>query len=152
MSGLSRHEIYNTFLEQLSKFSDSDWHIILFEGSPTENSYSWCSDCVFAQDGVKKFKESYGGPVKFLQFKVGSKEEWSALDNPFKTRFPYLTDLPTAVLFRGQVDTMRVIAVTQKDLQYLGERSIEYENQIRSGAWIPPKIKLVQLAKELKGF
>ncbi len=114
---------------------------------PTENSYSWCSDCVYAQEGVKKFKSSYGGPVKFLQFKVGSKEEWTSQDNPFKMKFPCLTDLPTAVLFRGQVDCMRVIAVQQKDLLYLCERSQEYENQIRSSAWAPPKIKRVEIAR-----
>jgi len=141
----SRNELYNEFLDQLSRFGVSEWHLILFEGSPTENSYSWCSDCVFALEGVKKFKASYGGPVKFLQFKVGSEEEWSSQDNPFKARFPNLTDLPTAMLFRGQVDTVRVISVQQKDLLYLCERSQEYENQIKSGAWSPPKIKRVEL-------
>jgi hypothetical protein len=96
---------------------------------------------------VKKFKSSYGGPVGFFQFKVGSKSEWNSPDNPFKSKFPYLTDLPTAMLLRGQVDAMRAIAVTQKDLLYLCERSQEYEEQIRSGAWAPPKIKRVELAK-----
>jgi len=143
----SRDQLYDEFLDQLSRFEDSEWHLILFEGSPTENSYSWCTDCIFALDGVKEFQASYGGPVKFLQFKVGSKEEWSLLDNPFKSQFPYLTDLPTAMLFRGQIDTMRAIAVEQKDLLYLCERSQEYENQIKSGAWSPPKIKKVEVAK-----
>jgi len=142
----SRNQIYNSFLDQLSGFREDEWYLVLFEGSPTENSYSWCSDCVFAQEGVKKFKSTYGGPVKFLQFKVGSREEWTSRDNPFKTKFPCLTDLPTAVLFRGQVDCMRVIAVQQKDLQYLCERSEEYENQIKSGAWAPPKIRRVELS------
>jgi hypothetical protein len=147
MSESARTGIYNAFLEQLSGFKEDQWYLVLFEGSPTENSYSWCSDCVFSQEDVKKFKSSYGGPVKFLQFKVGSREEWTSPDNPFKLRFPCLTDLPTAVLFRGQVDAMRVIAVRQKDLLYLCERSLEYESQIRSGAWSPPKIKRVELAK-----
>ncbi len=142
----ARDHLYDSFLDQLSKFRDDEWHLVLFEGSPTENSYSWCADCVFAQDGVKKFKSTYDGPVYFLQFKVGSREEWSS-DSPFKIRFPYLTDLPTAVLFRGQIDAMRVIAVEQKDLLYLCERSQEYEQQIRSGAWSPPKIRRVQLAQ-----
>jgi hypothetical protein len=101
---------------------------------------------VFAQEGVKKFKSTYGGPVDFLQFKVGSKEEWSS-DSPFKTQFPYLTDLPTAVLYRGQIDAMRALAVELKDLLYLCERSIEYERQIKSGAWSPPKLHRVQLAQ-----
>ena len=139
-------QLYDSFLDQLSKFRDDEWHVVLFEGSPTENLYSWCPDCVFALDGVKKFKSTYGGPVHFIQFKVGSKEEW-LLDSPFKIRFPYLTDLPTAVLFRGQIDTMRVIAVEQRDLLYLCERSQEYEQQIKSGAWSPPKIRRVQLAE-----
>jgi hypothetical protein len=146
MAELTQRQIYNEFLGQLSGFGDSEWYLVLFEGSPTENSYSWCSDCVFAQEGVKKFKSSYGGPVKFLQFKVGSKEEWVSPDNPFKTKFPFLTDLPTAMLFRGQVDTMRAIGIQQNDLQYLCERSLEYENQIKTGAWSPPKIKRVELA------
>lgn len=147
MVEFTRDQIYENFLKQVSGFKDDEWHLILFEGSPTENSYSWCSDCVNAQEGVRKFKSSYGGPVKFLQFKAGSREEWTSPDNPFKVKFPCLTDLPTAMLFRGQVDTMRVIAVEQKDLLYLCERSLEYENQISSGAWRPPKIKRVEIIR-----
>ncbi len=143
----ARNQIYNAFLDQLSQFKENDWYLVLFEGSPTENAYSWCSDCIYAQEDVRKFKSSYDGPVKFLQFKVGSKEEWTFPDNPFKVKFPCLTDLPTAMLFRGQVDAMRVIAVKQKDLLYLCERSQEYESQVRSGAWSPPKIKRVELAR-----
>lgn len=143
----SQNQIYNVFLDQLSGFKENEWYLILFEGSPTENAYSWCSDCVFAQEGVKKFKSSYGGPVAFLQFKVGSREEWTSPENPFKLKFPHLTDLPSAVLFRGQVDTIRTIAVEQRDLLYMCERSLEYENQIRTGAWSPPKIKRVELAR-----
>ena len=143
----SQHRIYDEFLDQLSRFKENEWHLILFEGSPTENTYSWCPDCVFAQEDVKKFKSTYGGPVNFLQFKVGSREEWTSPENPFKLKFPNLTDLPSAVLFRGQVDTMRAIAVKQKDLLYMCERSLEYENQIRAGAWSPPKIKRVELAR-----
>lgn len=92
-------------------------------------------------EGVKKFRSSYGGPVKFLQFKVGSREEWKSPDNPFKAEFPNLTDLPTAILFRGQIDTMRAIGIEQGDLEYFCERSLEYENQIKLGAWSPPKMK-----------
>jgi len=143
----ARNQIYNAFLDQLSQFKENQWNLVLFEGSPTENAYSWCSDCIFAQEGVKKFKSSYGGPVKFLQFKVGSREDWTAPDNPFKQKFPFLTDLPTAMLFRGQVDTIRVMAVEQKDLLYLCERSQEYENQIKIGAWSPPKIKRIEIAQ-----
>lgn len=143
----SQNRIYNSFLDQLSGFKENEWHLILFEGSPTENAYSWCSDCVFAQEGVKKFKSTYGGPVNFLQFKVGSREEWTSPENPFKSKFPHLTDLPSAILFRGQVDTMRAIAVEQRDLLYMCERSLEYENQIRVGAWSPPKIKRMELAR-----
>jgi Eukaryotic protein of unknown function (DUF953) len=147
LTGNPQDQIYNSFLEQLSKFKEDEWHLVLFEGSPTENAYSWCSDCVYAEEGVRKFKASYGGPVRFLQFKVGSKEEWGSADNPFKVKFPCLTDLPTAMLFRGQIDTMRVIAVQQKDLLHLCERSEEYENQIRSGVWVPPMVKRVELAR-----
>jgi hypothetical protein len=140
----SQKQIYDEFLSQLSNFGDDKWYLVLFEGSPTEDAYSWCSDCVYASEGVKSFKSSYGGPVKLLQFKVGSREEWKSPDNPFKASFPYLTDLPTAMLFRGQVDTMRAIGIQQRDLEYLCERSLEYENQIRSGAWSPPKLKRVE--------
>ena len=123
-SGLGQQELYENFVNKLSSFPEDSWYLAIFEGSPTAYSYSWCSDCVFAVDEVKKFKASYGGPVKFLQFKVGSNAEWDDVaENPFKTSFPYLTDLPTAILFRGQIDTMRVIAVEQKDLLYLCERS-----------------------------
>jgi len=141
---LTQRQLYEIFVNKLTSFRDDSWHLVLFEGSPTANSYSWCPDCVFALDDVKKFKASYGGPVEFLQFKVGSKEEWDNIEiNSFKKNFPYLTDLPTAILFRGQIDAMRVIAVEQKDLLYLCERSLEYEKQIQSGAWSPPKKKLV---------
>jgi hypothetical protein len=133
-------QLYNIFLDKLSSFRDVEWHLIMFEGSPADGSYSWCPDCVYALPHVKKFIAAYGGPVEFLQFKVGSREEWeNEKTNPFKTSFPYLTDLPTAILFRGQIDTMRVIAVEQDDLLYLCERSLEYEKQIKSGAWSPPK-------------
>ena len=141
---LTQKQLYDVFIDKLSTFRDDEWHLVLFEGSPTENSYSWCSDCVFALDHVKKFKSSYGGPVQFLQFKVGSNEEWDNENaNPFKMSFPYLTDLPTAILFRGQIDAMRVIAVEQDDLLYLCERSLIYEKQIKSGAWSPPKKRVV---------
>jgi hypothetical protein len=143
----SGNSIYNTFLDQLSRFKENEWNLVLFEGSPTENAYSWCSDCIFAQEGVRKFKSNYGGPVRFSQFKVGSRDEWGLPDNPFKQKFPCLTDLPTAVLFRGQIDTMRVMAVEQKDLLYLCERSQEYESQIKSGAWSPTKLKRVEVAE-----
>jgi hypothetical protein len=144
ISSLTQPQLYEIFENKLSSFREGSWHLILFEGSATANSYSWCSDCVFALDEVKKFMASYGGPVEFLQFKVGSKEEWdNAETNPFKKSFPYLTDLPTAILFRGQIDTMRVIAVEQKDLLYLCVRSLEYEKQIQSGAWNPPKKKVI---------
>jgi hypothetical protein len=144
MSGVTQRQLYDIFLDKLSNFREDQWHLLLFEGSPTDNAYSWCSDCVFALDHVKKFKASYGGPVDFLQFKVGSKEAWdNAQANPFKTSFPYLTDLPTAILFRGQIDAMRVIAVEQNDLLYLCERSLVYEKQIQSGAWSPPKKKVI---------
>jgi Eukaryotic protein of unknown function (DUF953) len=141
---LTQKQLYNIFTDQLSTFRDDEWHLVLFEGSPTENSYSWCPDCIFALEQVKQFKSSYGGPVEFLQFKVGSREEWeSEKTNPFKTSFPYLTDLPTAVLFRGQIDAMRVIAVEQDDLLYLCKRSLTYEKQIKTGAWSPPKKKVM---------
>src|ERR1700752_3991107 len=101
VSEMTQRQLYDLFLDQLSSFRDDRWHLVLFEGSPTNDAYSWCPDCVFALDDVKKFKASYGGPVEFLQFKVGSREEWDNVGaNPFKTSFPYLTDLPTAMLFR----------------------------------------------------
>ena len=143
-SEFTQPQLYNFFLDKLVLFGEDAWHLVLFEGSPADGAYSWCTDCVYALPEVKKFKASYGGPVEFLQFKVGSKEEWeNAKTNPFKTSFPFLTDLPTAMLFRGRIDTMRVIAVEQRDLLYLSERSLEFEKQIQSGAWSPPKKHLI---------
>src|SRR5579872_3956209 len=92
-SKLAQMQLYNIFLDKLASFCDDEWHLILFEGSPTDNSYSWCPDCVFALPHIKKFKAAYGGPVEFLQFNVGSREEWENLkSNPFKISFPNLTD------------------------------------------------------------
>ncbi len=143
-SEFTQPQLYDLFLEKVASFRDNSWHLVIFEGSPTDSLYSWCPDCVFALPHVKKFKAAYGGSVEFLQFKVGSREEWeNTKTNPFKISFPYLTDLPTAILFRGQIDTMRVIAVEQNDLLYLCERSAEYEKQIQVGAWSPPKKHII---------
>ncbi|MGI0079169.1 MAG: thioredoxin domain-containing protein [Nitrososphaerales archaeon] len=138
-NALSQSDLYRVFKEKLSKFEEREWNLVLFEGSPTDNSYSWCPDCVFALDHIRKFKASYGGPVSFLQFKVGSRGEWESGRNPFKRDFPFLSDLPTAVLLRGKIDAARVIAPEQGDLLYLCERTVAYERQIKMGAWNPPK-------------
>ena len=118
------------------------WTLALFEGSPRARAYSWCPDCVAASEDVRSFLTTYKGRVKLVQFKVGSKEEWEGRNhrpNPFKERFPHLSDLPTAILFRGKLDVARVAIPKKHDLAYLCGRAEIYDEQVRDGAWHPPK-------------
>jgi hypothetical protein len=111
----------------------------VFEGSPCEDADSWCPDCVSAYGDLKGFSESYKGSVKLIRFKVGTKDEWEGKRelNPFRGKFPFLSDLPTAILFRGKLDVARIIAPRKQDLFYLCERAEIYEDQIRTNSWHP---------------
>jgi hypothetical protein len=84
------------------------------------------------------FLSKYDGPVRVVQFMVGSRGEWEN-GSPFKEQFPFLVDLPTAVLFYGRLDVARIIIPQESDLSYLCERAKAYSEQIRTGAWHPPK-------------
>ena len=85
----------------------------------------------------------YHGFVKVITFKVGSKKEWKGASNgpnPFKTKFPHLVDLPTAILFHGKLDVARTIAPRKGDLLYLSGRAGALEAQIKDGSWNPPRL------------
>ena len=138
----SAGDLYAKFLKVLADNKPYAWMLAMFEGSPTEGAYSWCSDCVAASDDLRSFLREYTGGVKVTQFKVGTKDEWE--DNtrgpsPFKAKFPFLSDLPTAILFRGKLDAARFIAPRKEDLLYLSNRAATYESQRASGSWSPPK-------------
>jgi hypothetical protein len=90
---------------------------------------------------LRSFLSEYRGPVKVIQFKVGSKKEWEGgvdVPSPFKANFPHLVDLPTAILFHGRLDVARTIAPRKDDLLYLSRRADVLETQIKDGSWNPP--------------
>ena len=144
MSGVvSPGQLYQKFDEAVRKGSDQRWVLAVFEGSPTQTEYSWCSDCVAASGDLRSFVTDYRGMVKLVQFKVGSKQEWEGSGdglNPFKAKFPFLSDLPTAVLFRGKQDVARTIAPRKEDLLYLTRRAEILEGLIKDGSWVPPRL------------
>jgi Eukaryotic protein of unknown function (DUF953) len=136
-------DLYAKFEDSVARVGKGDWVLAIFEGSPEGDSYSWCNDCVSARGDVREFLEEYGGPVKVVQFKVGTKAEWEGRDSeesPFKARFPHLSDLPTAVLFRGGLDVARLIAPRKDDLVFLSERAKTFEGQIKNLSWHPPNL------------
>jgi hypothetical protein len=139
---LSAEDLYDQFQDSLKTFHSDSWRILVFEGSPAGGLYSWCPDCVVMSTYLKKFESSNPNSkkVKILKFKVGSRREWESKGklNPFKTRFPYLSDVPTAILFFGKLDVMRTIAPRDSDFQYMLERARIYEQQVKSGDWHPP--------------
>jgi hypothetical protein len=49
-----------------------------------------------------------------------------------------LSDLPTAILFFGRIDVIRIIAPQEEDLKAMIARISIYEKQIRNGDWHPP--------------
>jgi uncharacterized protein DUF953 len=135
-------ELYSKFQQTIVRDSGDGWVLAVFEGSPEGDTYSWCTDCVAASGGVRSFLEEYKGPVKVVQFKVGTKDEWEGRaggPSPFKAGFPHLSDLPTAVLFHGKLDVARMIAPRKDDLSYLSERALLYESQIKDSSWSPPR-------------
>ena len=135
-------DLYAKFLEALANNKPGDWILAVFEGSPSEGSYSWCSDCVAASRDLSSFLREYSGDVRVSQFKVGTKDEWEddvVGPSPFRAKFPFLSDLPTAILFNGKLDVARFIAPRKEDLLYLSKRATTYENQKVNGSWNPPK-------------
>ena len=136
---LTALELHNQFKEIVSNFKPSSWHLAIFEGSPIEGLYSWCPDCVVASTHVANF-EKYQEKVQLLKFKVGSKREWESKTklNPFKAKFPFLSDIPTAILFMGRLDVFRVIAPQETDLRIMCERIDAYNRQIETAQWHPP--------------
>ncbi len=139
---LSAEQSYRKFESAIKSQRRGSWVLGVFEGSPRSAAYSWCSDCVAARDDVRSFFTDYKGGVKLVQFRVGSREEWEGKNhraNPFRARFPFLSDLPTAILFYGRLDVARVIAPRKDDLQHLCRRASIYEKQIENGSWHPPK-------------
>jgi hypothetical protein len=134
-------QLHGEFRKALLNFKKGSWVLAVFEGSPTYDAYSWCPDCIPAANEMRSFSASYSGPVKLIQFKVGTKEEWEGEDqdpNPFRAKFPFVTDLPTVILFYGNVDVGRISAPRRQDLLYLCERTIAYEEQMKNHSWHPP--------------
>ena len=140
---VTQDELYAKFENNIRQLRDGNWVLAVFEGSPTAEGYSWCSDCVAASEGLRTFMSEYHGLVKVVSFKVGSKNEWkgaSGGSSPFKAKFPHLVDLPTAILFHGRLDVARTIAPRKDDLRYLSGRAEALEAQIKDGSWNPPRL------------
>jgi hypothetical protein len=138
----THEDLYAKFLEALANNKPGDWILAVFEGSPAKGTYSWCSDCVAASRDLSSFLAEYTGDVKVSQFKIGTKDEWEENvigPSPFRVKFPFLSDLPTAILFYGKLDVARFIAPRKEDLLYLSNRATNYENQKANGSWSPPK-------------
>ncbi len=138
----SADQLYRKFESAVLNKRDGAWTLAVFEGSPQNGEYSWCPDCVAVREDLMSFIAGYKGGVKVHQFKVGLKEEWeegSQGGNPFKTKRPFLSDLPTAVLFYGGLDVARVSIPRMQDLQFLCQRAEAYVEQINDKAWSPPK-------------
>jgi hypothetical protein len=136
---LTAKDLFMQFRKSLTSFEERSWNLAIFEGSPAEGLYSWCPDCIVASAHIQHF-EKYQNQIKLLKFKVGTRKEWEAKIrlNPFRANFPFLSDVPTAILFRGKLDTCRIIAPRGADLEFMSERVKVFEEQIRSGDWHPP--------------
>lgn len=140
----SDSDLYAKFETSISEGPANAWTLAVFEGSPEGSEYSWCNDCVAARGDLRSFLADYRGPVKVVQFKVGTKKEWEGRDggtSPFKANFPHLVDLPSAVLFHGRLDVARMIAPRKADLEFLARRADSYEDQVKDGSWHPPLVK-----------
>jgi hypothetical protein len=135
-------QLYRKFESALLNQEEGAWTLAVFEGSPQNGAYSWCSDCIAVKEDLRSFIAGYKGGVKVAQFKVGLKEEWEGENpwvNPFKTKIPFLSDLPTAVLFYGGLDVARVSIPRLSDLKFLSERAEAYAEQIKNKSWSPPR-------------
>ena len=133
-------DLYDQFQSKFEKsFPNQPWTISIFEGSPANGLYSWCPDCVVASAHIQRF-EKHKNRIKLVKFKVGTRKEWENKKdlNPFKARKPYLSDVPTAILFMRTVDVCRIVAPRESDLEMMCERTKIYEKQIRLGDWHPP--------------
>ena len=140
---LTAEDLYRQFQDSLHSFKPRSWTVSLFEGSPTGGLYSWCPDCVVAAAQLGSFEKRDAlllNQARLLNFKIGSKREWESKQilNPFRSRFPFLSDIPTAVLFFGRLDVMRLIAPQAADLRYLFKRAKTYEEQMKSKECHPP--------------
>ncbi len=138
----SPEQLYRKFEGSVLNQKDGAWTLAVFEGSPQNGAYSWCSDCIAVKEDLRSFLAGYKGGVKVAQFKVGLKEEWDEESlglNPFKVKHPFLSDLPTAILFYGGLDVARVSIPRLADLQFLSQRAEGYAEQIKSKSWSPPK-------------
>ena len=142
IDSVTTQDLYLKFEDATKKRGREEWALALFEGSSSGMTYSWCSDCVAASGDLRSFLADYKGRVRTVQFKVGTQEEWEGPDgpsNPFKVRFPFLSDLPTAMLFHGRIDVARIVAPRKNDLLYLSERADIFDEQKKDGSWKPPK-------------
>jgi Eukaryotic protein of unknown function (DUF953) len=140
---LNSDDLYQVFIKTWKKLARKIWSLAIFEGSPENGEYSWCPDCVVARSHISNFesKQKRGmSAARFLKFHVGNRKEWESRKqvNPFRGKFPYLSDLPTAILFYGRTDVLRVIAPQESDLDAMISRIRLYEKQIKNGDWHPP--------------
>jgi len=139
---LTTQELHLQFLGAYNSFRSGSWRIAVFEGSPEEGLYSWCPDCIVASNHLRRYekKKQESSNISLSKFKVGTKKEWESKTepNPFKKKFPYLSDVPTAILFFGKLDTIRIIAPRESDFELLVERVEVYKEQIESKDWHPP--------------
>lgn len=136
---LAAVDLYNQFRKTLASFQEESWRLAVFEGSPAEGLYSWCPDCIVASTHIRHF-EQFQNKIQLLKFKVGTRKEWESQTrlSPFRRNFPFLSDVPTAILFRGKLDTCRIIAPRETDLEFLCKRAEIFQEQIQSGDWRPP--------------
>jgi hypothetical protein len=137
--------LHRIFFRTWKGFAPNSWNLAIFEGSPENGLYSWCPDCVVASSHIAKFeslqKSSKGKKARLYKFHVGSRNEWKSNENPFRKEFPHLSDLPTAILLRGGIDVLRMIAPREADLEMMVSRIGIYEEQIERGEWHVPKRK-----------
>jgi len=139
---LDSDALYQIFIKTWKGFAPNSWNLAIFEGSPENGLYSWCPDCVVASSHIAKFeslqKSSKGTKARLYKFRVGSRKEWKSKENPFRNEFPHLSDLPTAMLFYGKIDVLRIIALQEPDLEMMIARIRTFEEQIEKGEWRPP--------------
>ncbi len=137
--------LHQIFTKAWKGFAPISWNLAIFEGSPENGLYSWCPDCVVASSHIAKFeslqKSSKSKKARLYKFHVGSRNEWKSKENPFRKEFPHLPDLPTAILFYGSIDVVRIIAPREPDLEMMISRIRTFEEQIEKGEWHPPMRK-----------
>jgi hypothetical protein len=146
---LSAGDLYKEFRKSLTSFKERNWNLAIFEGSPAEGLYSWCPDCIVASAHIRRFEE-YQDQIQLLKFKVGTRKEWESRSklNPFRINFPFVSDVPTAILFMGKLDVCRIIAPREEDLEFMCARAKIFQEQITAGDWNPPlKFRRVALRR-----